>query len=142
MMGNKGNLVLDGTVVEALPWGTEPRYRRTLKVSAEVPRGVAMAHLEMVDGEPCSIVRESPRGPRGGRGKLHYNAEAESSRTHVRGWPTAWLHRKGERFYIVQEVVQHSHQERTGDLKKQAELAKAYGASPAMARQIAARSKP
>jgi hypothetical protein len=136
MMGAKGNLMVDGAVVQALPWGGtlghQPwQHRRKLRVTAEVPLAVAKAHAEMV-GEPCSVVREKPRGPRGGRGAMHYIHKPNMAYGQIESWwPSAWAHRKGDRFYIVLEVVQPSHVEVVEDQAQANALAAAYGAGTA-----------
>lgn len=116
-MGKMGNLIVPNhTIIEALPWQRSStgyqdavwRYRRKLKLSAPVSRDIARAHAEIAQ-DICCVVRMKPRGPRGGRGQMHYNGEPRFGEW----WPTSWTHApKGTTFYLVAEVVEQSHDAR------------------------------
>ncbi len=110
-MGAKGRLIIaNHTVIEALPWlrtstgytGQIWMHKRKLKLSDPVSRDVARAHAEMVQ-EACCVVREKPRGPRGGRGAMHYNTQPTRFDD---WWPKSWDNAaKGCLFFLVSEVV-------------------------------------
>jgi hypothetical protein len=71
--------------------------RKILHVSdEEVTMEVAKAHC-MVAHHIASVVREGPRGPRGGRGKLHYNSDPD--------WPSMWRPNKFHRYFIVHREI-------------------------------------
>lgn len=58
----------------------------------ELPYEEARAHVELTQ-RVCCVVRESARGPRGGRGKMHYNATP--------AWPGEWRPNKFNRYFVV-----------------------------------------
>lgn len=136
-MGAKGRLIVPNvSIVEALPFNRTStgytdqiwKYRRKLKLSAPVSMDVARAHAEMVQ-DVCCVVREKPKGPRGGRGAMHYNGEPSFGSW----WPNSWNRtRSGCTFFLVTEIVSRSFLE----LEKERALMTAYGASPAMAQTI------
>lgn len=82
--------------ITALPWPhlTYPVWvgqRRLVCSEVELTFAEAHAHVMLTQQVAC-VVREGARGPRGGRGKLHYNATPE--------WP-GWPANKFNRYFAV-----------------------------------------
>jgi hypothetical protein len=92
-------------IIRAKPWGaasvtgrTSWQFERKFHVHDKpVSRAQAQAHMVLV-GNPMSIIREGMRGPKGGQGTMHFNANAE--------WPTGWIwHRHYHWWLIVEDVT-------------------------------------
>jgi hypothetical protein len=66
-------------------------------MTTEITHDEAKAHVMITQRTAC-VVREGTRGPKGGRGKLHYNRDAE--------WPPGWMPNRFNRYFIVFDEVE------------------------------------
>ena len=63
----------------------------------EISHEEAKAHVMLTQRVAC-VVREGARGPKNGRGKLHYNVTRE--------WPPGWMPNRFNRYFIVFDEVE------------------------------------
>jgi hypothetical protein len=92
-------------VLKPLPSTTEPVWtgrqwigRLELQCSLhEISHDEAKAHVMLTQRMAC-VVREGARGPKNGRGKLHYNVTRE--------WPPEWMPNRFNRYFIVFDEVE------------------------------------
>lgn len=75
-----------------LPAPLWKNVRRLITGTEPLTYEQARTHLELAQCDAC-VVREGARGPRGGRGKMHYNGKPE--------WPTEWRPNKFDRYWAV-----------------------------------------
>jgi hypothetical protein len=89
----------------------------------------AQAHLTITQQIGC-VIREEKRGPRGGRGKMQYNASIE--------WPQSWIDARYHSYWVVVGIGDRKTARRIGGTErieqqmktqlKIANLAQGYGA--------------